>query len=218
MPTKTFANMLDFIVNEVKPDVIFWTGDNSSHDTWKNTVEQVTEYTKTVTNMVKEAIEGTDITVIPIHGNHDTWPVDTQDFSTPNSNYAINHISDMWYDWLTPEAIEKYAEYGYYSMDLKLNNGKQVPAGSRIIAYNTNTCDSLNFFVWGERQDPANQFAWLEQQLLEVEAQGGLAIMIGHYTPQDCQHQFGVRYRALMERFQHVIRFGVVGHTHLETY
>ena len=39
LPQKTFANMLDFVVNEVKPDVIFWTGDNSAHDIWKNTVE-----------------------------------------------------------------------------------------------------------------------------------------------------------------------------------
>jgi len=36
-------------------------------------------------------------------------------------------------------------------MDLTLKNGKNVPAGSRVIAYNTNMCDPLNFFVWGER-------------------------------------------------------------------
>ena len=41
---------------------------------------------------------------------------------------------------------------------------------------------------------------------------------MGHYTPQDCQHQFGTRYRALMERFQNVVRFGIVGHTHREDY
>lgn len=42
--------------------------------------------------------------------------------------------------------------------------------------------------------------------------------MLAHYTPANCQHQWGVRYRALVERFQHVIRFGFVGHTHNETY
>jgi len=41
-------------------------------------------------------------------------------------------------------------------MDLTLKNGKSVPPGSRIITYNTNMCDPLNFFVWGERQDPGN--------------------------------------------------------------
>jgi len=68
------------------------------------------------------------------------------------------------------------------------------------------------------RNDPGNHFAWLYQQLQEVEADGGIAFMIGHYTPNDCQHQFGTRYRALMERFQHVVRFGLQGHTHTAFY
>lgn len=42
--------------------------------------------------------------------------------------------------------------------------------------------------------------------------------MIAHYTPNDCQHQFGTRYRALMERFQHIVRFGMQGHTHTTFY
>jgi len=42
--------------------------------------------------------------------------------------------------------------------------------------------------------------------------------MMGHYTPFNCQHQFGVRFRALQERFQNVIRFGLVGHTHKESF
>lgn len=41
---------------------------------------------------------------------------------------------------------------------------------------------------------------------------------MGHYTPVNCQHQFGVRFRALQERFQNVIRIGLVGHTHFETF
>lgn len=44
-------------------------------------------------------------------------------------------------------------------------------------------------------------FAWLENELLDIEAQGGIALLISHYTPNQCQHQFGTRYRALMERF-----------------
>ena len=32
VPKNTFDNTLDYIVNEVKPDVIFWTGDNSAHN------------------------------------------------------------------------------------------------------------------------------------------------------------------------------------------
>jgi len=76
-PVHTFQSLLDFVVSdEIAPDMIFWTGDNSSHNIWNNTVEEVTGYTEDVTNMIKASIQDTDITMLPIHGNHDTWPVD----------------------------------------------------------------------------------------------------------------------------------------------
>ena len=45
-----------------------------------------------------------------------------------------------------------------------------------------------------------------------------MAILLGHYNPTSCQHEFGIRLRALMERFQHIVRFGVYGHKHYEFY
>ena len=78
LPVKTFESLIDFAVHsaEIAPDMIIWTGDNSSHNIWNNSDEEVTRYTEMVTNMIKDAVKDTDITVLPIHGNHDTWPVD----------------------------------------------------------------------------------------------------------------------------------------------
>jgi len=101
----------------------------------------------------------------------------------PNSNNPINWFKDEWAEWLGEEALAKFGEYRYYSKSIELVNGKKLPAGTRLIAWNTTTTDSLNYNIWGERNDPGHQFAWLEQQLAEVEAVGGLALMIGHYTP-----------------------------------
>ena len=75
-PKKTSDNMLDYIVNTVKPDVLFWTGDNSPHNTNDNTEAEVLNYTVKTTQMIKDKLTGTNITVVPIQGNHDTWPVD----------------------------------------------------------------------------------------------------------------------------------------------
>jgi len=61
-------------------------------------------------------------------------------------------------------------------------------------------------------------FAWLEQELLEAESKDEIAYIISHYTPNQCQHQFGSRYRALMERFQATVRFTLHGHTHTTYY
>ena len=92
--------MMEYVVSEIQPDVIFWTGDNSAHTVWDNTEEEVTNYTKVVTDYIKEAIKGKDITVVPIQGNHDTWPTDNQDFSAPGINYPINHMKEYWSEWL----------------------------------------------------------------------------------------------------------------------
>ena len=217
-PMKTFDNMLEFITETIKPDLVFWTGDNSTHNVWSNTADEDVIYTIVVTTMIQQAFKGSEITVLPILGNHDTWVVEFEDFEKINSNYEINHFKKYWNEWLDDAALEKFGEYGYYSMDIQLKNNKQVPDGSVVIALNTQACNPTNFYIWGERNDPGNMFHWLETELLNIEARGGLAIVIAHYTPVNCQHQFGTRYRALVERFQHIIRFGMAGHDHRKFY
>ena len=70
---QTFENMLDFVTDEIKPDILFWTGDNTAHNVWDNTADETVLYTVTVTNMIQMAFKDQGITVMPIHGNHDTW-------------------------------------------------------------------------------------------------------------------------------------------------
>lgn len=66
---------MNFVRDDIKPDVVVWTGDNSAHDTWQNTSEQVIEYTTKITDIIAETFESTDVKILPIEGNHDTWPV-----------------------------------------------------------------------------------------------------------------------------------------------
>ncbi len=105
LPKKTFVNMMEYVANEIKPDLIFWTGDNSSHNIWSNTMDEVINYTTQVTNTIKDAIKDKNITVLPMHGNHDSWPVDQEDFFRPNENEAINKYKELWSDWLDEQAI-----------------------------------------------------------------------------------------------------------------
>ena len=48
-PVDTLENALDYVVNELKPDIIFWTGDNNPHDVWAQTNESIANYTIKVT-------------------------------------------------------------------------------------------------------------------------------------------------------------------------
>ena len=99
--------MFEFIGSNqdtLKTDFITWTGDNSAHNVWDNTNEEVTKYSADISNMLNKAL-GADskIPIYPSMGNHDTWPVNVQDFSTPNSNYPINHLVPVWTspNWLS---------------------------------------------------------------------------------------------------------------------
>ena len=92
--------MLSHIATTATPDVVFWTGDNSPHNVWDNTYEEVTNYTDVVTQAIKDAFEGLEIPVYPTLGNHEAWPDNIQDFTTPNTNYLINNVKESWSDWL----------------------------------------------------------------------------------------------------------------------
>lgn len=41
MPPKTLKAMFVYIRDVVRPDVLFWTGDNSPHTIWKNDEAEV---------------------------------------------------------------------------------------------------------------------------------------------------------------------------------
>ena len=136
--------------------MVFWTGDNSAHNVWDNTADESVAYTVKVTQMIQDALDGKNVTVMPIQGNHDTWVEEIESFAAPGINYEINNFKQYWKQWLTDEAYEKFGEYGYYSQPIELLNGKQMPAGSRVIAYNTQACNTFNWYVFGQRQDPGH--------------------------------------------------------------
>jgi sphingomyelin phosphodiesterase len=104
LPKKTLQSMLDHVKDIVKPDFFFWTGDNSPHNTWANTAEEVTNYTLEITKMVKDTFKDSEIKVYPCLGNHDTWPVNVEDFTTAGDNNIINSVGEGWQEWLGEEA------------------------------------------------------------------------------------------------------------------
>ena len=120
LPLDTLKGMMKHIAETVKPDLFFWTGDNTSHNDWNNSNEEVANATLVITQLIKDAFQGQDIPIYPSLGNHDTWPVDVEDFSTPGSNFIINHIKDSWVDWIGADAAAKFGEWGYFSVPFKL--------------------------------------------------------------------------------------------------
>ena len=141
LPASSLDNMLDFVKTEVKPDLFFWTGDNSPHNIWANNITEVGNATLNITLAIQRAFDGTNISVYPIQGNHDTWPVNIQDFSAPNTNAPINGFSGTWADWLDAETLQSFRQYGYYATALKLKDGR-VFNKTRILGVNTQACNN----------------------------------------------------------------------------
>jgi hypothetical protein len=53
-PYSTLYAILNYMKEEIKPDMLVWTGDNSKSDTWGNTEKQVIDYVVNITNTIKE--------------------------------------------------------------------------------------------------------------------------------------------------------------------
>uniref|UniRef100_A0A7S3IP58 Calcineurin-like phosphoesterase domain-containing protein n=1 Tax=Strombidium inclinatum TaxID=197538 RepID=A0A7S3IP58_9SPIT len=164
--------------------------------------------------MLKDSFSDANVSipVFPIQGNHDTWPVNVQDFSTPNSNYAINHLKDSWTSegWLTEDEYTEFQQYGYYTKPLPFNSK------GKVIAVNMQACNNMNWWLFANRNDPGGEIAWLEAQLSQIEQDEGFALVIAHIPSRDCLHEFGLRFHALMDRYQHIVRYSSYGHTHSE--
>lgn len=113
LPVHTLETMFDFISKNqdtLKTDFITWTGDSSGHNIWDDTESEVTNDALLITDLLKSKIKDLGIDVFPIQGNHDTWPVNVQDFSAPNSNYGINHYAEAWTgtNWLSAEEATEF--------------------------------------------------------------------------------------------------------------
>ena len=135
--------------------MIVWTGDNSPHNVWDNSEDEAIDATVSITKMIKDVFKN-DVTIAPIHGNHDTWPIDQFDFSWPNSNRAIKSIADAWIDWLEPETLKTYRRFGYYSQKLKVPKLQRAGQNTKIIGVNTQACDNINFELLKTRYDPGD--------------------------------------------------------------
>ena len=94
-----------------------------------------------------------------------------------------------------------FEKWGYYSKPFEFNTK------GKVIGVNMQACNDLNWWLLDDRTDPGSQLEWLENELSQLEKDGGFAHIIAHIPSRDCLHQFGYRYHALIERYQHIVRF-----------
>jgi hypothetical protein len=64
--------MLEYISNEVMPDVVFWGGDSVPHNVDSLSLESNVAIMRNTTKIVSDGLKG--LRVFPTIGNHDTYP------------------------------------------------------------------------------------------------------------------------------------------------
>lgn len=138
---------------------------------------------------------------------------------------VIDIVSESWKNWLPEYAFNEYKNRSFYSVlasdhpntseefHRKMNK-------TRIIGLNSQNCYIYNFYLIGQRNDPGQEMEWLENLLLDMEKNNETAIIISHMSPgtSDCISEVSYRLKSLYDRFQHVIRLSLFGHTHYEEF
>ena len=75
----------------------------------------------------------------------------------------------------------------------------------------------MNFDNFARFTDAGNMLQWFEDELKQMEKNGEQAIVLSHVPNGDeCLRQYGRRYHALLDKYQHVIRWTVSSHVHRE--
>ncbi|CAI2362134.1 unnamed protein product [Moneuplotes crassus] len=213
IPVITAESAFKFLNNmDEKPDLIFWTGDSTPHDIWNQTVERNALYATKISEFLQVHLP--DVPVFPTPGNHEFFPVNVMSYDEQDP--FLKKIASVWKHWLDEESFELFEKYGYYSMPMKgMNNSWE---NVRVLSINTEACNGQNWYLISQTNDPGNMLAWMEEEFKKMEKSGEKAFIIGHVQPGGgtCLNAWSERYRALMERYQHLILSNFFGHTHSE--
>jgi len=151
---QVLTEMFKFMRDEVKPDVLFWTGDMSAHSVWENSFDEVIEVNYRVAKEMQE-IFGDSLNVYLLQGNHDVWPVNVQSFSQPNP--VIMNLTTVWDYWLHADTIKTFSKAGYYSQYFELKGQNKVFNKTRVLAVTTQTCNEQNWYLWEVLADPGEE-------------------------------------------------------------
>lgn len=210
LPLTTLDSLFEDLFSK-DPEIVFLTGDNVAHDTWKTTLTDALAATKAIVNTVLKH-KTSNALVYPTLGNHESGVVDNIDFRNATflhdftEKYAAIYSPLLEHD---SAALKSFSTNGYYS-------SKYKDSDIRIISLNSYNCDALNFYLLKNSTDPGNQFVWLENELRNAEKSNEVVYIIGHIPPGNDAYlsECSLVYKALIDRFSHIIKAQMFGHSH----
>ena len=118
-----------------------------------------------VSKMVKEELSDQGFPVVPVIGNHDTYPMNSFKNFKAKDNKAIDKWAPSWEPFITDkDALKTWLDYGYFALPIE-QNGKKL---GTVISLNSNVCYDMNFDSFIRFQDPGNMLTWFEDLLQKI--------------------------------------------------
>ncbi|KAL3206823.1 hypothetical protein MRX96_010605 [Rhipicephalus microplus] len=185
-------------------------GDMVPHDVWNTSREGNIALAKYTADTIAKFLPG--VPVYPAVGNHEGHPANCfpppEEKGNMSASWIFDALADQWSRWLPPSATDTVRRAGYYS-------ARPYP-GLKILSVNTNYCSTLNWWLLINATDPAQQLAWLVDELQESEDKGEKVHIIAHIPPggSDCLHVWSENYHRILERYESTVRGQFFGHTH----
>lgn len=160
------------------PDVILWTGDNVGHHDFSQSLQENMDSVRMVSDLLvfwfakgSVVATATPPVIVPVIGNHDTWPVDQL---SPGSEIQ-SQLANMWSKrgWIPEDEYDTFSKNGYY-------------VSNNFVATNSLYYD-VNNLALNESVDMGDQWAWLWSLARMTGQQAGQQakplLWAGHIAP-----------------------------------
>ncbi|XP_004207961.1 sphingomyelin phosphodiesterase isoform X1 [Hydra vulgaris] len=189
-------------------DYIIWTGDVPPHNVWDQSRDDQKESIQNAAALFAKYFPGKK--VFPSLGNHEGSPVDN--FPPPSvkgkmgGQWLLDTLADVWSKWLPEDTKETIKLGGYYTT--------LIDKGVRLISLNTNFGNDMNFWLYLDSVDPAEELHWLVNVLQKAEDNNEKVHIIGHMPPNSLLKWWSYNYYRIINRYHEIIKAQFFGHTH----
>ncbi|XP_023719561.1 acid sphingomyelinase-like phosphodiesterase 3a [Cryptotermes secundus] len=192
-------------------EFVLWTGDGVAHSPGVSGEHQL-EVLQNLTHLLRHTFRSQF--VFPVLGHDDPNP-------GLHFGQGYKDVATLWRHWLPTEAIQTFNKGGYYTIEQKVQK-------LRLVMLNTNLCSD----IVGNEEDPAGQWAWLDDTLQKSQGNRETVYLVGHMPPgvderqnggispyhDVFQERFNQRYLKLVRKYSDIIVGQFFGHLHSDSF
>lgn len=86
----------------------------------------------------------------------------------------------------------------------------------KVLAFDSQICNPENWYLIKDPTDPSGFLEWARKELYDSEAKNQAVYITAHIYTSSCTVEWGLRFKALVDRFQRIVRSQIYGHSHGE--